>query len=292
MRHPTPLLKLPLMALLCLAGLGVIGACASQGPRSSAGQQQDQTGKTVAMRPSWPKTTVAQRDFVVDQILYDDQAKPWKLWLISAPHQGQREAVEFFTGESVKNIKDVVAGTYLSSSRTDEASTYRFADANGRRFDSKYARVWNVETDSPQVYAGWEARKGPGHSVSLGGYLFKGISDQNENQADAASTAPIDPSTFFSGARSCDEVAYVARTMSERYDGYYRAEKGFFERAKLLADFDTERQCWNTRPYQALDLGDNTFVFASKTRVFRINGYDLTPAGSAPDLRVIDVKEK
>lgn len=288
MRFPASLPKLPLLMLLCLAGLGVIGACASQAPRLSVGQQHDQTSKPVAVHPNWSKTKIAQRDFVVDQILYDDQAKPWKLWLISAPHQGQREAVEFFTGESVKNIKDVVAGTYLSSSRTDEPSTYSFTDAKGRRYDSRNVRSSNIDLDQPTIYAGWE-RHGRGHDVILGAYLFKEEGFYDQQRAYKTRTTPVDPSRFFNGKPTCDAVAYVAKTQGSRF---YETDNKFTAKAKILADYDVSRACWNTKSYRALDLEDNTFIIATANHVFRINSFDLTPAGAAPDLRLIDVKEK
>ncbi len=44
------------------------------------------------------------------------------------------------------------------------------------------------------------------------------------------------------------------------------------------------------KPVHALDLHDNTFIIATADRVFRINSFDLTPAGAVPDLWLIDIK--
>jgi hypothetical protein len=287
MRNPVPRPKFLLLALLCLAGLGAIGACASQGPRLSAGQQNDQTNKPVSERPSWPKTKIAQRNFSVETMFVDARSRPWKLWMISTEGQGAREVMEFFTGERVKNVR-VETGATSASHATTGVKSYSFIDAKGRRYSSVQADPSRVDIDQPSIYAGWQ-RKGRGHDVVLGGYLFENQGASDRDGVYTTKAAPVDPNTFFNGQRACEPMTYVARTQgSQTHDSDAR----FVQRTRIIADYDTAHACWTTKPVHALDLHDNTFIIATADRVFRINSFDLTPVGAAPELRLIDIKEK
>ena len=287
MRSPASLPKLPLIGLLCLAGLGVIGACASQGQPFNVGQQNDQARQPVAERPSWPKTRIAQCNFSVEAMFVDTRSRPWKLWMISTEVQGAREAMEFFTGEQVNNVRiETEAATAPHASY--DVKSYSFIDAKGRRYSSVRADPSRVDTDQPSIYAGWQ-RKERGHDVMLGGPLFenKGASDRDGVYTTKA--IPIDPNTYFNGQQACEPMAYVARTQGSQTQD---SDPGFVQRTKIIADYFASHACWTTKPVHALDLHDNTFIIATSDRVFRINSFDLTPAGAAPELRLIDVREK
>jgi hypothetical protein len=287
MRSPATLPKFLLLALLCLAGVGVIGACASQGPHLSVGQQHDQTSKPVAERPSWPKTKIAQRKFSVEAMIVDTRSRPWKLWMISTEDKGAGEAMEFFTGERVKHVR-VETGATSAPHASADVRSYSFTDAKGRRYSSIRADASRVDTDQPSIYAGWQ-RKGLGHDVVLGGYLFENQGASDRDGVYTTIAIPIDPNTYFHGQRTCEPMAYVARTQgSQRQD----SDPRFVQRTKIIADYDAGHACWTTKPVHALDLHDNTFIIATEDRVFRINSFDLTPASAAPDLRLIDIKEK
>lgn len=287
MRSPASLPKVPLLMLLCLAGLGVIGACASQRPPPSAGQQHDQASKPVAERPSWPKTKIAQRKFSAEAMFVDTRSRPWKLWIISTEGHGAREAMEFFTGEHVKTVRiETRAATAPHASA--EVGSYSFVDARGRRHASVQADASRIDIDQPSIYAGWK-RKGRGHDVVLGGYLFENQGVSDRDGVYTTKTVPTDPKTFFNGQRTCEPMAYVARTQGSQTQD---SDPRFVQRTKIIANYDTAQACWTTKPVHALDLHDNTFIIATADRVFRINSFDLTPEGAAPDLRLIDIKEK
>lgn len=287
MRHPAPLPKLPLVVLLCLAGLGVIGTCASQGPRLSAGQQHDQTSKPVAEYPSWPKKKIAQRKFSIEAMFVDTRSRPWKLWMISTEDRGMRYAMEFFTGERVKNVRVETEATSVPHAPAD-VSSYSFTDAKGRRYSSIRADASRVDTDQSSIYAGWQ-RKGRGHHVVLGGYLFENQGASDRDGVYTTKAIPVDPNTYFHGQRACESIAYVVRTQGSQTQD---SDPRFVQRTKIIADYDTAHTCWTTKPVHALDLHDNTLIIATADRVFRINSFDLTPAGAAPELRLIDIKEK
>ncbi len=287
MRAPASLPKLLLMVLLCLAGLGVIGACASQGPRPSAGQHNDQIGKPIAERPSWPRTKIGQRNFSVEAVFVDTRSRPWKLWMISTEDQGAREAMEFFTGEQAKNVR-VETGVASTPRASADAKSYSFIDTKGHRYSYVQADPSRVDIDQPSIYAGWQ-RKGRGHDVVLGGTLFENQGASDRNGVYTTKAIPVDPNTHFNGQRACEPMAYVARTQGSKFQD---SDPHFVQRTKIIADYDTTHACWTTKPVHALDLHDNTFIIATVDRVFRINSFDLTPAGAAPELRLIDIKEK
>ncbi len=284
METPASPLKL---VLLCLAGLGVIGACASHGPRHSEGQQNHETGKPVAERPSWPKTKIAQRKFSAEAMFVDTHSRPWKLWMISTEGQGTLEAMEFFTGEQVKSVRIETVAATAPHARA-YAKSYSFIDAKGRRYSSVQVDPSRVDIDQPSIYAGWQ-RKGRGHDVVLGGYLFENQGASDRDGVYTTKMVPVDPNTLFAGQRACEPMAYVARTQGSQTQD---SDPRFIPRTKIIADYDAGHACWTTTPVHALDLHDNTFIIATKDHVFHINSFDLTPVGAAPELRLIGIKEK
>jgi hypothetical protein len=229
MRSLASLPKLPLMGLLCLAGLGVIGACASQGQPLIVGEQNDQASKPVAERSSWPKTRIAQRNFSVEAMFVDTRSRPWKLWMISTEVLGAREAIEFFTGEQVNNVR-IETGAATAPHASGDVRSYSFIDAKGRRYFSVRADPSRVDTDQPSIYAGWQ-RKGRGHDVMLGGPLFenKGASDRDSVYTTKA--IPVDPNTYFNGQTACEPVTYVASTLGSQTQD---SDPRFVQRTKSL----------------------------------------------------------
>ncbi len=217
--------------------------------------------------------------------LIDRQSQPWKLWLIPSAEAGAPEAMEFFTGERVSNIRIEQESDTVHSTN---AKVYSFIDRHGRQYSSLHSIPSRVDTDQPSAYAGWE-RNGRGHDVVLGAYLFDRKQYQSADGVYAMTTVPVDPRPFFDGQATCDPKAYVARTQGS---GSQDSEPGFVARAKIIADYNSAKACWNTRPTHAVNLGDNTFLIATETRVFRIDSKDLSPVGAAPDIRIIDVEEK
>ena len=265
--------------------LAAVGACASQPPKPASTQKSSPARESASDSKGWPITEVSQRDFPMAAALIDRQSQPWKLWLISSTETDTPEAMEFFTGE---RISDVHAEQGTNTTRSTGTVAYSFIDSHGRRYSSVRPIPSRVDTDQPSAYAGWE-HDGQGHDVVLGAYLFDRRRSQESNGVYTTTNVPVDPSPFLDGQRTCDPKAYVARTQgSESQD----SEPGFVAKTRIIADYNSARACWNTRPTHAVNLGDNTFLIATETRVFRVSSKDLSPVGTAPDIRIINIEEK
>ncbi len=262
-----------------------VGACASQSSKSASTQESSLAHESISDSTSWPASKVSQRDFPMAAALIDRRAQPWKLWLISSTGAGMPEAMEFFTGE---RVSDVHAEQGTNTTRSTGNVAYSFIDSHGRRYSSVRPIPSRVDTDQPSAYAGWE-HDGQGHEVVLGAYLFDRKRSQGSNGVYTTTNVPVDPRPFLDGQRTCDPKAYVARTQgSESQD----SEPGFVAKTRIIADYNSARTCWNTRPTHAVNLGDNTFLIATETRVFRVSSKDLSPVGAAPDIRIINIEEK
>lgn len=205
---------------------------------------------------NWPDTHTAQRDFSANAIVTDLSSSPQKLWMISASVSGYAKAMEFFTGEQVDVHVD--------------GNAYTFSDASGHRYESRRARPSTVDLAAPTVGAGWE-KEGKGHDVIVGARL--------KDDSDA--------SPYFDGARPCESKPYVISTEASRFQA---AEVGFRPVAKVIADFDAKGKCWTSKPLHMVDLEDNTFLLFTEDRVLRVNSADLTPAGPAPDFRIVPIR--
>ena len=242
---------------------GVLGALSSPGF----------SAESPPSRPTWPSSEVAQRDFVTHQIFVDRGARPGRVWLISPVTNSRAHAVEFFSGEKVDAVQVAADSKRLT-----------FSDAHGHDYAGVKARTLTVSVDNPSSYAGWQEGS-KGHEVILGARL--------DARATSTSGLPTNTSTttadhLFDGQASCEAVPYVIRTQGSTYQ---ESEKGFTERTKIFADFDKTRSCWTSQPLQSINLEDNTFLLVTKDRVFRIDTKNLTPSGSAPDLKIIDIKD-
>jgi len=229
--------------------------------------------ESPSSKPMWPNSEVAQRDFVTHQVFVDRVAKPGRVWLISEATGNRAHAIEFFSGEKVDSVQVDADGKRVT-----------FSDAHGHDYTAVKARTSTVSIDNPSSYAGWQEGN-RGHEVILGARL-----DQKESPRSGLSKGvpTTTASNYFSGQASCEPVPYVARTQGSTYQV---SEKGFVARTKILADFDKAHACWTSQPLQAVNLEDNTFLLITQDRVFRIDTENLTPAGSAPDLEIIEVKD-
>jgi hypothetical protein len=218
-------------------------------------------GFDIYHAPRWPSTAVAQRDFKAAALVIDGAGGNGHLWLISPARNGVAQALEFFSGERVENVQV-----------SPDGKRFTFSDGMGRTYDAVKAYHSNVDASRQDIWAGWE-KGGSGHDVILGIRL-----------GDASVLG-----ASFSGQRMCEKEVYVVATRESRLQN---AEAGFVPSTKVLADFDNDAQCWTTRPSHAANLMDNTFLFVTRDRVFRIRSKDLTPAGFAPALKLIDIKDK
>ena len=269
--------KLGLMALAIGTSLTLgMGACAN--PPASI----DRRAKTVG--PAEPEAALAERAFPTAAIVIDDRSAPKKVWLMSLPANGAVQALEFFTGERVADVSFDPSNSAPPSKRM----SYSFTDGSGLRYVSVRAVASAVDTDQPSAYAGWSGKDGRGHDVVLGATLFERKTVTGPRGVAKTVNTVIDPRPLFGEQSACEKEAYVARTQASTSQD---SEAGFMPRAKILADYDTANRCWNTQPLHAVNLEDNTFLIATKTRVFRLSSKDLTPVGSAPNFRVVDIKE-
>jgi hypothetical protein len=265
------------VALYVLPTLG-IGACANPPTEAHRGAEP-----TASHQPSSraQTTPVAERDFSTSAIVLDDRSVPKKLWLMSSPLNGTVQALEFFSGEPVTDVR-------TEPSERGKSLTYTFTDRSGRRYASIRAMPSSVDTDQPSAYANWDDNDGTGHEVVLGATLSERKTATGPDGVAKAVTRAVDPRPFFGGQPACEDAAYVARTQASRSQD---SEPGFVPRAKILADYDAAKRCWNTQPIHAVNLEDNTFLLATRTRVFRLSSKDLTPVGAAPHLRTVDIEE-
>lgn len=205
---------------------------------------------------NWPETHQAQRDFSAAAVVTDLNSKPQKLWMISASVSGSAKAMEFFTGEQVDVHVD--------------GKAYTFSDASGHRYESRRARPSAVDLTNQSISAGWE-KDGKGHEVIVGATLKDG---SNTRQ-------------LFGENKTCEAAPYVVSTEASRFQA---TEAGFRPVTKVIADFDAKDNCWTSKPTHIVDLEDNTFLFFTDDRVLRVNSLDLTPAGSAPDFRIVHIR--
>jgi len=284
-----------LHAITITLGLVQVAACSpktaldSQGQPASADMAKPASASMVSPdnhaapdKPvaanQWPETKIAQRDFPATAFFVDERNMPRALWLISASPGTTPEAMEFFTARRASDVRV----------ETGPVASYSFTDAQGRRHASVRVESSGVDSERPSIYAGWE-QGGIGHDVVLGAYLFENKGSTGPDAIYSTKPVPTDPKRFFGDQPVCEPVVYVARTQGSQSRD---SEADFEPRTKIVASYDDAKRCWSSRPLHALDLQDNTFVLATATHVVRLNSKDLTPVGSAPDIRIIDVKEE
>jgi hypothetical protein len=231
------------------------------------------SGVAPAPRHPWPAREQAQRDFATSQLVVD--AAAGRVWLISAPTNGVADAVEFFTGTKVNDVRV-----------TPDGKRFTFVDPNGHQYTQVKAYPSQVNLDSPSANAGWQDGD-RGHDVILGAPL--GAGDAKSAMPLIASISSSIARTHFDGYASCEPIPYVTRTEGTRYQD---PEPDFVAQTKIIADFDNAKKCWTTTPVRSVDLEDNTFLLVTHDRVFRIDSKNLTPAGSAPNLKIVDIKDK
>lgn len=281
-----------LSATLCVAvllGAG-IAACASP-PR---GAPPPAAATPARSEGHWPRTTVAERTFpsadvaikdsAIRDIVIEDRGRPWKLWLMAAPAGGATEALEFFSGERVADVR----AAPIDAAAPDGRMAYSFTDRSGRRHVSVRGTASTVDVDRPAAYGGWQDREGRGHDVVLGGVLFDAkIVTGPDGVAETVNT-PIDVRRWFGGQPICETAAYVARTRAPLRQ---ETAPGFRPLTKIIADYVPARRCWTTRPTHAVNLDDNTLLIVVGRKAVRLNARDLSPTGRAPGIRIVDIQE-
>lgn len=237
---------------------------------------------------NWPATVVAEREFSAAEVIIDERRNPSKLWLMSSPENGVAQALEFFSGERVAAVQVDPVESNFPAERLDYTFAYSFTTPDGIRYASVPGVPYTVGNDLPAVYGGWKERKGGGHEVVLGDSLFGRRTVIGPHGIPKEVDTPIDVRPLFGGKSICETAAYVARTQAPLQE---EAEPGFVPITKIIADYNSQKECWDTLPTLAVDLRDNTILIAIGDKVVRLSSKDLSPIGSMGSVRIIDVRE-
>jgi len=250
--------------------------------------EKSQADTSIQPGVSWPATAVAERRFSAAEVIIDERRKPSKLWLMSSHKNGVAQALEFFSGERVADVQVESVDSNFPAERLDYIFAYSFTDRSGHRYESVPGIPYTVGTDQSSIYGGWKDRKGRGHEVVLGNYLFERKTVSGPGGMPNGIDTTIDVRSLFGGQSICEATAYVARTQASMQ---HEAEPGFEPITKIVADYSSQRNCWLTLPTLAVDLWDNTILIAIGDHVIRLSSKDLSPIGPVGSVRIIDVKE-
>lgn len=244
----------------------------------------------ISIQPdvNWPATAVAEREFLAAEVIIDERRNPSKLWLMSSHENGVAQALEFFSGERVAAVQVDLVDSNFPAERLDYTFAYSFTTLSGIRYASVPGVPYTVGNDQPAVYGGWKDRKGGGHEVLLGDSLFERKTVTGPHGMPKEVDTPIDVRPLFGGKSTCETTAYVARTQAPLQG---EAEPGFVPITKIIADYNSQKECWDTLPTLAVDLRDNTILVAIGNKVIRLSSKDLSPIGPMGSIRIIDVKE-
>jgi hypothetical protein len=230
---------------------------------------------TIQARTQWPTPTVGQRDFPGNFVFTDKRAVPARLWIIATPAIGPAEAMEFFSGQRVNQV-DVGS----------DGRSFTFRDAHGYDYRSVPARASGLEVGRPNLVAEWQADDAA-HDIVMGAVLQHQATGIHRSAALPPDTVAF-AAAYLGGQATCEAEVYVVEAVGS---SFRQVEDGFVPLRKVFADFDRAGACWTTKPIQVIDLHDNTFIFLTRDRAFRISSKDLAPTGSAPDLKIIGFKE-
>ncbi|WP_285404870.1 hypothetical protein [Luteibacter sp. ME-Dv--P-043b] len=193
----------------------------------------------------WPASTVAQRAFPngASMFVEDDHGK-LRAWVLSESKGGAHvEAMDFFTGESMKVDVALEADGHQSASFTDAKGISHVAVGKGFAFS------------------------GGASSASLTGLDL------------GADSIYVKKSAAYCGSR------FIAATPSP--GGADAWHKFPIYHQEMSASACSKGKYWSNIT-SALDLDDGTFLAVEGCFVFRLKKADLSPAGDAPALRVVD----
>lgn len=238
---------------------------------------KDRSGGALAT-PKWPNSDVGQRDFETFELITDERRTPAKAWLISRPVNGIAHALEFFSGERVDRVN-------VSS----DGLRFTFSDATGFQYSSILSSASRIVPNELNILAGWQ--KGDlGHDVEFGWRLIKQQYDpQNARTVIEAVPAVEVAAKYFRRQKMCEPEVFFIQTDGSRYQD---SAPGFAPTQKIISDFVNAEGCWTTQATRVVDLSDNTFLVATRDRVFRLRSWDLRPFGAAPDLKTVDIKDE
>ena len=241
------------------------GACSSS-PAPGSTPTASPTAEHAAPAPAlaeagaetalaWPRTDIAERRFDTDRMFIEQDGRAWRAWAVSRPDKGRVRAMEFFTGAVIEGHLDVDATSPRHDVLTDDAGK---------------PHRWLAD-------ASFQPRPDPGDG---NGAMYFGHGDIALDFGDTVFAS--DPHGL------CPlELHVVARQpVKDRADMSSAWAKVAMYHAPV--DGDCPRGEWVSEVRSALDLRDGTFLAAIGDRLFQLNMADLSAAGQAPFLRIID----
>lgn len=214
-------------------------------------------------QPQWPKTEVAQRAFCGNKIFAERRNGKNYAWVLpdirDKKKQGNVEIMEFFSNKRVRGrIFEYPEGWYNLE--------HKFLEKNG----AWHRRNISLEYEGNRSYAGIEwvnNRSGNGKRI----VFFQDDIPKN-----------------FSVNDFCSPLLHITSTANEQ-DGKILLSKVLMHR--LFPYKRCPQGRWVSGVSGGMPLGDGTMLVTADQWVFRLNQNDLTPAGHAPALVVLDADE-
>ena len=253
--------RLPMSTCFWTACMLLAGACSSSpGPTAATSPPAKQAAAALAgadakASPRWQRTDIAERRFDTDRMFIEQDGRAWRAWAVSRPDKGRVRAMEFFTGAIIEGRLDVDVTSPQHDVLTDDAG--------------KPHRLLADESFQP--------RPDPGDG---NGAMYFGHGDIALDFGDTVFAS--DPHGL------CPLELHVVA----RQPGKDRADMSSAWAKVAMYHTPPDGDCpsgeWISEVRSALDLQDGTFLVAIGDRLFRLNMADLSAAGQAPTLRIID----
>ncbi len=241
------------------------GACSSSpapGAITASSPSAEQAPSPPAMAeegpetvPGWPRTDVAERRFSADRMFIEREGRAWQAWAVSSPDGGRVRAIGFFTGAVIEGRLDV-----------DDTPSRHYVLTD----DAGKPHRWLAD-------ASFQPRPDPGDG---NGAMYFGHGDIALDFGD----------TVF--ASDSQGLCPLELHVIARQPGKDRADMSSAWAKVAMYHAPPDSDCpsgeWVSEVRSALDLRDGTFLAAIGDYIYRLRMADLSPAGQAPSLRVID----
>jgi hypothetical protein len=246
-------------------------SCTSQADSHRREQHRSTTAPHPAPNPQapavaknaskWPRIDTAQRLFSGEEMFVEKTSTGLVAWVLSMPGNSPAQALDFFSGRTIP-IKP--------SFYPDGRSKSEFRDANGKRH--------RITTDEDYRFNG----PSPGGTVIIGDILDGDFIDLSSESIWFHS-----PEVNFHCVFGLDVTSRFKEAKSNRVV-MWRKIPLYREAPSKTCPGGVFKSLIGT----ALDLRDGTMLVTTTTSlVFRLNKNDLSPAGDAPGLRVVDAEK-
>jgi hypothetical protein len=209
----------------------------------------------------WPRIDTAQRLFSGEEMFVEKTSTGHVAWVLSMPGSSSAQALDFFGGRTIP-IKP--------SFYPDGRSKSEFRDANGK--------LHRITTDEDYRFNG----PAPGGTVIVGDILDGDFIDLSSESIWFHS-----PELNFHCVFGLDVTSRFKEAKSNRVV-IWRKIPLYREVPSKACPHGAFQSLIGT----ALDLRDGTILVTTTTSlVFRLNKHDLSPAGDAPGLRIVDAEK-